>query len=202
MTKTFLKSFIISSFFVYAILIVGKVYSDNLEISGNASGSNNSINIDQDDTNTVNQSNTVDVENNVKATAETGGNSANDNVGGVTIKTGDATTNVNIKNQFNTNSADVNCKNCATPTPTPKPSPTQPVGGPISDPGSPTSGSAGGSSSSGGGGSSSGGSTGGAGQGQVQGLSATSGDKTLFTTIAGFLLIFLGYTFLRRNATV
>jgi len=129
-TRTVIKSFIISTLFIYLILIAGKVYSDNLEISGNASGSNNSININQNESNTVNQSNSADVNNDVNASADTGGNSANDNVGGSSIKTGDATTNVNINNQFNTNKADVNCKNCATPTPKPSPTPTVQVGGP------------------------------------------------------------------------
>jgi len=202
-TKFFIKSFIISTLFIYAVLIAGKVYSDNLEISGNASGSNNSININQNESNTVNQSNSADVDNNVNATSDTGGNSANDNVGGASITTGDATTNVNINNQFNTNSADVNCKNCLTPTTTQKPSPTptRQVGGPISDPDTPSSESSEGGSN-GNGESGNGSSAGEPGQGEVKGLSATSGEKTLFSTLAGFLFIFLGYTFVRRNAEI
>lgn len=122
-TKTIIKSFIISIFLIFLILIAGRVYSESLDVSGNASGSNNSININQSNSNTVNQSNSANVDNNANATSDTGGNSANDGVGGGSITTGDATSNVNINNQFNNNVGNINCKNCVTPTPTPKPSP-------------------------------------------------------------------------------
>lgn len=198
--KTIIKSFIISTLFIYVILIAERVYSDSLEISGNASGSNNSININQTESNTVNQSNSADVNNNVNATSDTGGNSINDGVGGGSIKTGNATSNVNINNQFNTNKADVNCKNCSTPTPTPKlsPSPTPKIGGAVSNPTSAPSDNGGNGSS--GDGDNGGGSAGDPGQtGAVLGLSATSGEKSLFQMMPGFLSILLGFNLLRKK---
>ena len=192
--KTIIKSFIISTFFVYVVLIAGKVYSETIDISGNASDSNNSININQKNSNTVNQSNSADVNNSVNATSDTGGNSINDGVGGGSIKTGDATTNVNIKNQLNTNAADVNCKNCPTPTPKPKPSPTDP-GKPTSTPTPAPSGNDGDGDGDGGDGG-----EGGAPQAPaVLGLSAASGESSLFKIIPGLISILLGFNLLRKK---
>ena len=196
-TKTIIKSFIISTFLIFLVLIAGKVYSQNLEISGNASDSNNSININQSNSNTVNQSNSANVNNNANATSDTGGNSINDGVGGGSIRTGDATSNVNITNQFNSNVRNVS----ATPTPTPKPSPTpiQQIGGPTSSPTSAPSGN-GGNDGDGDGAAGGGSSAGDPGQTQaVLGLSSTSGELSLFKIIPGLISILFGIGLIKRR---
>lgn len=196
-TKTIIKSFIISTFLIFLVLIAGRVYSQSLEISGNASGSNNSININQTESNTVNQSNSADVENSVNATSDTGGNSINDGSGNASITTGNATSNVNINNQLNSNVSNINCKNCPTPTPKPSPSPTPKIGGQVSDPASARSDN-GGNGSSGNGDSDGGSSAGGAGQaGAVLGLSSTSGEPSLFKIIPGLISILFGLGLIR-----
>lgn len=64
----------------------------SLEISGNAAGSNNTIDIKSEDNCKVYQSSNTNVETAVYTSASTGGNSASNNTGGNTsITTGDAT---------------------------------------------------------------------------------------------------------------
>mgnify|MGYP001614207366 CR=1 FL=1 len=194
--KTIIKSLIVSFFLIFLVLIAGRVYSQSLEVSGNASGSNNSININQSNSNTVNQSNSANVNNNANATSDTGGNSINDGVGGGSIRTGDATSNVNITNQFNSNVRNVS----ATPTPTPKPSPTpiQQIGGPTSTPTPNPSGNGGNGGGDGGDGGDGG--EGGAPQAPaVLGLSAASGESSLFKIIPGLISILLGFNLLRKK---
>ena len=83
-------------------------YDENGEIfvtnSGNGSGSTNTGNINQTNTNTIVQSNEAKIVNNVNLLANTGGNSASDNVGGnSSITTGDANVIANIVNFVNNN---------------------------------------------------------------------------------------------------
>lgn len=81
-----------------------------IEISGNGAGSDNYVTLNQASTQTVTQSNTANVTNNVDADAKTGGNDANFNTGGtVVIDTGDAKSKVNITNDLNKNLAEVKC---------------------------------------------------------------------------------------------
>ncbi len=194
--KTVIKSFIISSLFFYVVLIAGKVYSETFDISGNASGSNNSIDINQSNPNTVNQSNSANVNNNANANSDTGGNSINNGVGEGSIKTGKATTNVNINNQFNSNVIKTN------PTPTPKPSstPTPKLGGPTSSPTTAPSGN-GGNGGNGDGGAGGASTTADPGRGgAVLGLSATSGETSLLKLIPGLASILFGVSLITRRA--
>lgn len=69
-----------------------------IEISGNGSNSNNSVNYSNDSNSDVNVNNTANVTNNITTNANTGNNNANDNLGNVNIKTGDITSRSNVLN--------------------------------------------------------------------------------------------------------
>ncbi|TSC88183.1 MAG: Uncharacterized protein G01um101416_206 [Microgenomates group bacterium Gr01-1014_16] len=72
--------------------------------SGNGSGSTNDANVSQTTTNTTVQTNSATVQNDLKLTANTGGNSASYNTNGDSnIQTGDATIMANIVNFVNNN---------------------------------------------------------------------------------------------------
>lgn len=90
--------------------IVTPVSAVTLEITGNGSDSDSEIKLDVDHTTSVVQSNNADVYNEIHASADTGGNNADDNTGGdVNIETGDATTEVKVENTLNSNTASVDC---------------------------------------------------------------------------------------------
>ena len=81
-----------------------------LEISGNGSDTTNKAYVDVDQTTSVDQSNTANIENNVHASADSGKNDANRNTGGsVLVDTGDASTTVGVTNTVNNNVAEVAC---------------------------------------------------------------------------------------------
>ena len=81
-----------------------------LEISGNGSDSDSTINLGQSNTTAVVQSNNANVTNDVVANADSGHNDANRNTGGdVTVDTGDAKTDVKVSNSLNSNTASVDC---------------------------------------------------------------------------------------------
>ena len=82
----------------------------NIVISGNGAGSDNWTTVNQTSTTSVTQNNTANVTNNVNADANTGGNDANFNTGGnVEVHSGNATTDVDVTNVLNSNSAEVDC---------------------------------------------------------------------------------------------
>lgn len=86
----------------------------NVVVSGNGVDSENTVEIEQQQTTTVNQSNTANISNDIEATANSGGNKVDDSTGGdVEIDTGNATTNVDVVNTANSNEAVVNCGGCA-----------------------------------------------------------------------------------------
>lgn len=81
-----------------------------IEISGNGSNSTNNVPVNVTTTTTVVQNNTANINNSVNASANTGGNDANDNTGGnVSVDTGDANVAVNVTNSVNANVAEVDC---------------------------------------------------------------------------------------------
>lgn len=85
-------------------------FASTIEISGNGAGSDNTANVKQTSTTTVNQSNNADVTNKVEAKAKTGNNDANFNTGGnVTVDTGDAEATATVTNNLNSNVAQVDC---------------------------------------------------------------------------------------------
>ncbi len=86
----------------------------NLEVTGNGSDSNNTLNLSSTNSTVVTQSNTANISNNVNVSADTGGNDAEDNTGGdVSVTTGDSDVSVGISNTANSNSASVDsCNGC------------------------------------------------------------------------------------------
>jgi len=190
-----IRTIITSALLLVLVVFAAGAYAETLDISGNASNSNNSIQLNQNNPTNVNQSNSADVNNNVNINSNTGGNSINGGVGDGSIKTGDINTNVNINNQFNSNVANVKCKNC--PTPTLKPgAPTS-----ITPPGVPTAPSGNGAAGNGVGGN---GGVGGPGADPaVLGLPVTSGENSLIDLLKllpAFGSLTLGYSLLRKNA--
>lgn len=82
----------------------------NLEVSGNGAFSDSTINAAVANTTTVTQTNTANVVNNVDSDANSGGNDAKYNTNGdVLIKTGKATSNVDVLNDLNKNVASIDC---------------------------------------------------------------------------------------------
>jgi len=81
-------------------------------ISGNGAGSQNKVDITNNQTTTVNQSNTFTVNNNINSSASTGGNKADDNTAGnTTVTSGNATVNDSVTNTGNLNKATVSNTN-------------------------------------------------------------------------------------------
>jgi hypothetical protein len=79
-----------------------------VKISGNGAKSDNGVKLEQSTNTTVDQDNDANVTNNVDANAKTGYNDASKNTGGeVSIKTGKATSDVDVATVANVNSAKV-----------------------------------------------------------------------------------------------
>ncbi len=81
-----------------------------LTVTGNGVDSDNTVKVENNQTQNVVQNNEAKIENNIDANSSTGGNSASRNTGGdVKVDTGDADTTVNVSNSANTNVAEVDC---------------------------------------------------------------------------------------------
>lgn len=78
----------------------GQVYALN---SGNGADSTNTASTTTNDSTTINQTNNATIDNNVNISANTGDNTANKNMGGASIKTGDVNVASNIVNFINNN---------------------------------------------------------------------------------------------------
>ncbi len=84
--------------------------TSSVVISGNGSGSKNTISLAEGQSTLLVQSNSAIVTNVVNSNAKTGDNDANANTGGdVTITTGPAASNANVWNMVNFNVADLDC---------------------------------------------------------------------------------------------
>ena len=85
-----------------------------LEISGNNSDSDNEMYVNVDNSTYVSQTNNAEIDNDIDASATTGGNEVEETVGGeVSIETGDASTDVTVVNSVNSNQASVEgCGTC------------------------------------------------------------------------------------------
>lgn len=181
---------------VLTVFLQHAAFADEFSITGNAAGSNNQIDINQQQSTSIQQSNQSSVTNDVDVNANTGGNRVSGD--GDSIKTGDARINVSITNQGNTNQANVPC--CPTASPTPdgeKPAPSATLTPtPTTAPGLPPRGGDGGI-----GGGNGGGGIGGAGAPQVLGLAAASGEGSLETALvlAGTLCLLAGTYLVRQN---
>lgn len=180
-----LTAFIISA--IFTTFIATSVQALEVENSGNGSNSQNQVSIQDNSSVTVQQGNDAQLKNNVDSSANTGGSNLSGN-------TGDAVSEVYLKNNLNKNSADVECcdgKKIPTPTPTPsgKPTPT------------PTPGNGGGNGGNGGNGGVGGGGTTSGNNPQIIGLSKTSGENNLQYAfyLAGLVCLGLGGKFLLKR---
>lgn len=165
---------IILSAVLTTLVWAASVSSQELSVSGNGSGSKNSITIQSGSSINVRQGNSIEVHNNVDAGANTGGNSISGNSGTGGVITGNATTEVNIQNLFNTNQTQIPC--CITPTTTPAPGP-QTTPDPTATP-APASEASSTTTTTTTGGGNGGSPSGGIGGGQVLGLPATGSVST------------------------
>lgn len=174
-----------------AVVAIGhRVLAEQYVIEGNGAGSNNQLDINQNQNTTIQQNSNSSFKNDINAGANTGGNE------GGSVTTGNASVKVTVKNQGNTNQANVDqCCPTKTPTPTPgkagqpSPTPTSGVGGgaPPADGGG--DGGAGGNGGGGGGG------------GQVIGLSAASGENysEIAITATGIVCLLAGAYLTRKH---
>ncbi len=90
--------------------MAGPAFATEIVISGNGRDSDNDIVANVSQNTSVNQTNTANFTNTVNASADTGGNEANDNDGeNVEVESGNATVNTTIVNEANVNRAQVNC---------------------------------------------------------------------------------------------
>jgi hypothetical protein len=187
-----------SSLVLGYILLSSIVIASDYTIAGQASGSNNSVQIQNSADSHIVQENSATVVNRIKINSNTGGNVANENTGNSTIKTGDAKTTVDLNNNLNSDAIIDPC--CRTPTPKSDPNgnhqtitPTVTPDPGVKDPGDPSdpgnrnsndNNQKSGSSAAGIGGWGTGG-------GELLGLSDTSGESDFQTMITLIGLIFI-----------
>ncbi|OGG01815.1 hypothetical protein A2Z33_00980 [Candidatus Gottesmanbacteria bacterium RBG_16_52_11] len=177
---------------IVSVALFSVVRAETYDVSGNAPGSSNSINIVNKQSSTIIQGNNADITNNADAEADTGGNSGGNQV------TGDASAEENLINRLNRNF--FTQQPCCTPKPEPTDKPANGQPSPTPEPGKPTPTSApgiggggnGGGNGGNGGGDGNGGN--GIGGGDVMALSATSGPDTVNTvlTFGGILCLGAG----------
>ena len=90
--------------------VVFPAFAATIEITGNGYDSYNKADVDLTQSTVVQQSNKADIENHINVDATTGGNEASKNTGGgVSVKSGDATSKVTVSNTANSNAAEVAC---------------------------------------------------------------------------------------------
>ncbi len=84
--------------------------AEEIVISDNGSGSSNEVNVTSGSSTTVEQSNSVDIENNISTTTNTGGNEINNTTNGEsTIVTGDSSQNIEVVNEANHSTVKEEC---------------------------------------------------------------------------------------------
>src|SRR3989344_5518119 len=99
----------VSSAAIVAASFLAPAMAVTIEVSGNGSDSDNTVNYTQENEVEIEQENEADITNNIEVDANSGNNEAEDNTGGdVTIKTGKAEANVTVNNSANLNQAEVN----------------------------------------------------------------------------------------------
>jgi len=99
------------SFLLIAPSVSPLAIAEELVITGNGAGSDNTVEVSSRQDVHVDQSNNADVNNDINVDANTGGNDANDNTGGdVGITTGDISTATSVSNSLN--SSTVNHDGC------------------------------------------------------------------------------------------
>ena len=180
---------LIASLIFVALSSANSVWGININVLGNGSGSQNTVNYNYTTDKSSNQSNSSTFKNNFPVNCQTGDNSVNGNTGnGGTINSGDCSANIQYDNQANTNNATLKCPTCG-------------VGGPEpQNPPSPSNPSNPGISSSSSGSSSQGGSVDGAAAGNPQILAATGEKEASILGLTGLFSLSIGAWQLRKNA--
>jgi hypothetical protein len=98
---------------VLATSLAPAAFANSIEISGNGAFSDNSVDFTQRNTTRVVQSNDSNISNTVRVSNDTGGNSSSFNTGGdTTIRTGNASSDVSIVNEGNSNVANLQSCGC------------------------------------------------------------------------------------------
>ncbi|OGG08782.1 hypothetical protein A2154_02865 [Candidatus Gottesmanbacteria bacterium RBG_16_43_7] len=170
---------------IFSFVILGVANAESYVIEDNTAGSQNSVNINQNNSQSIFQGNEAIFNNNNSANADTGGNTTD----GGTVITGDATAESNTENRANLNNAYVNP--CCSPTPTKKPSADgkkTPTPTPTTKPGNGKDGDGDGD----GDGNGNGGGNGGVGGGAIMGISAASSDINSVLSLAGVICVLSG----------
>ncbi len=98
-----------SAVILSGVLTSGAFASTNITISGNLKKSENKAIVKNANVTAVFQGNVQTVNTVVNSSASTGGNKANDNMGDVSVKTGNATSKVTVLVGGNSNTASVSC---------------------------------------------------------------------------------------------
>jgi hypothetical protein len=111
-----IKKYFITLSSILSILLgayVPSVTAEEVIVTGNNAGSENTVNVTQSNTTTVTQSNDAVITNNISSEANTGDNTATNNTGGETnISTGDINTSVSVVNSGNVSMAEVGPCDC------------------------------------------------------------------------------------------
>lgn len=168
-------------------------FNINILVKDNGSGSVNNINLKLHKNVLIERNNVADLLNEIIFSGNTGGNQADGNSGNVSIKTGDISFNIGIKNDpLNTGSVSISCCDDPSGPGTPQ-DPSQPAAPPPATGGNPSNGGGGDSSGNGNGSSSANGN----GDGEVLGLDdsilpATGSDWMLLAMIANILMFLMG----------
>lgn len=109
MQKKKLTAFLTSLILLSAVFVSPAFASSDIRIAGNGSNSDSSVRVNEQNDVTVRQTNDTNISNNVSVDNNTGHNSISGNTGGdVTVRTGDATSNVDISNVAGSNVAHIN----------------------------------------------------------------------------------------------
>ncbi len=109
--RLFILTLLPAVFLFYVGPFIPYVVAQELIISGNGSSSTSEVLVNTNNTESISQSNTANIVNNIEVIANTGNNNASDNTSGsVTISTGDVLTDLVVSN--NINSATVNNSCC------------------------------------------------------------------------------------------
>ncbi len=111
--KTKLATGVITSALLFSV-VTPTFAATEIRISGNGSGSDNTVSANKNSTTSVQQSNSATISNDMSTSSNTGSNRASNNIrGNVRINSGDADSSVKISNMANMNHVSVgDCNGC------------------------------------------------------------------------------------------
>jgi hypothetical protein len=103
LNKKLLTSTLVGAFMI-ATVSSSAFAATQVEISDNGRGSRNDVSVRHTMSSRIIQNNNADIRNSIGINSDTGNNSARDNRGGVSLRSGDVDTNVHVFNHTNMNS--------------------------------------------------------------------------------------------------